>query len=159
MKQTEFEERVTAMTDDMYRVAAGMLFRYADRQDAVQECIWKAWRQLDRLRDESAFRPWLMRILVNECRNLQRKGKREVAAEYIEISSTENAYDDCTRDEMLHDAMQKLPEKMRLTLILYYMDGFTIQETARILRIPEGTVKSRLRIGRMRLKEMLGKEV
>lgn len=89
MKQTEFEERVTAMTDDMYRVAAGMLFRYADRQDAVQECIWKAWRQLDRLRDESAFRPWLMRILVNECRNLQRKSKREVAAEYIEISSTE----------------------------------------------------------------------
>lgn len=159
MKQTEFEERVTAMTDDMYRVAAGMLFRYADRQDAVQECIWKAWRQLDRLRDESAFRPWLMRILVNECRNLQRKSKREVAAEYIEISSTENAYDDCARDEILHDAMQKLPEKMRLTLILYYMDGFTIQETARILRIPEGTVKSRLRIGRMRLKEMLGKEV
>lgn len=159
MKQTDFEERVTAMTDDMYRVAAGMLFRYADRQDAVQECIWKAWRQLDRLRDESAFRPWLMRILVNECRNLQRKGKHEVAAEYIEISSLENAYDDCTRDEILHDAMQKLPEKMRLTLILYYMDGFSIQETARILRIPEGTVKSRLRIGRMRLKEMLGKEV
>ncbi len=159
MKQTDFEERVTAMTEDMYRVAAGMLFRYADRQDAVQECIWKAWRQLDRLRDESAFRSWLMRILVNECRNLQRKAKREVAAEYIEISSTENAYDDCARDEILHDAMQKLPEKMRLTLILYYMDGFTIQETAKILRVPEGTVKSRLRIGRMRLKEMLGKEV
>ena len=159
MNQTNFEERVTAMTEDMYRVAAGVLFRYADRQDAVQECIWKAWRQLDKLRDEAAFRPWLMRILVNECRNLQRKAKREVTAEYIEISSSENAFDHYDRDEMLHEALHKLPEKMRLTLILHYMDGFTIGETAKILRIPEGTVKSRLRIGRMRLKEMLGEEV
>ena len=159
MNQTSFEERVTAMTEDMYRVASGLLFRYADRQDAVQECIWKAWRQLDKLRDEAAFRPWLMRILVNECRNLQRKAKREVTAEYIEISSSENAFEHRDRDEMLHEALYQLPEKMRLTLILYYMDGFTIGETAKILRIPEGTVKSRLRIGRMRLKEMLGEEV
>lgn len=159
MNQTSFEERVTAMTEDMYRVAAGLLFRYADRQDTVQECIWKAWRQLDKLRDEAAFRPWLMRILVNECRNLQRKAKREVTAEYIEISSSENAFEHRDRDEMLHEALHQLPEKMRLTLILYYMDGFTIGETAKILRVPEGTVKSRLRIGRMRLKEMLGEEV
>ena len=48
---------------------------------------------------------------------------------------------------------------MRLAIILYYMDGFTIREMAQILRIPESTVKSRLRLGRIRLRELLGKEV
>lgn len=159
MNQAEFESKVTAMTEDMYRVAATMLRAHADRQDAVQEGIWKAWRQLEKLRDASAFRPWMMRILVNECHSLLRRRKWEVVAEQIEAGAEEKNWDQRLRDEMLHEAIGKLPERIRLVIVLYYMDGFTMQEVAWILHIPEGTVKSRLNTGRKRLKELLGKEV
>ena len=158
MNQTEFEARVLSLTQDMYRVAAGLLRSSCDRQDAIQESIWKAWRQLRYLRDDDKFRPWLMRILVNECRNLYRKKQREVPVEEIE-GAGEDPHTDYDRDEALHEAMEKLPEKMRLAIILYYMDGFTTREMAQILRVPESTVKSRLRLGRIRLRELLGKEV
>lgn len=158
MNQTEFEARVLSLTQDMYRVAAGLLRSSCDRQDAVQESIWKAWRQLRYLRDDDKFRPWLMRILVNECRNLYRKKQREVLVEEI-VGAGEDPHTDYDRDEALHEAMEKLPEKMRLAIILYYMDGFTTREMAQILRVPESTVKSRLRLGRIRLRELLGKEV
>ena len=78
MTEADFEARVTALTEDMYRVAATLLRGHHDRQDAVQECIWKAWRNLRYLRDDAAFRPWLMRILINECRNLARRTRGEV---------------------------------------------------------------------------------
>lgn len=158
MNQTEFEARVLSLMQDMYRVAAGLLRSSSDRQDAVQESIWKAWRQLGHLRDDDKFRPWLMRILVNECRNLYRKKQREVPVEEIE-GAGEDPRADYDRDEALHEAMGKLPEKLRLAIILYYMDGFTTREMAQILRIPESTVKSRLRLGRIRLRELLEEEV
>ena len=83
MTEADFEARVTALTEDMYRVAATMLRGHHDRQDAVQECIWKAWRNLRYLRDDAAFRPWLMRILINECRNLARRTRGEVPTDEI----------------------------------------------------------------------------
>ena len=83
MTEADFEARVTALTEDMYRVAATLLRGHHDRQDAVQECIWKAWRNLRYLRDDAAFRPWLMRILINECRNLARRTRGEVPTDEI----------------------------------------------------------------------------
>ena len=53
MTEADFEARVTALTEDMYRVAATLLRGHHDRQDAVQECIWKAWRNLRYLRDDA----------------------------------------------------------------------------------------------------------
>ena len=70
MTEFEFEQQVTALTQKMYRVSASLLRSPQDRQDAVQECVWKAWRKLPQLRDESLFNAWIMRILVNECKRL-----------------------------------------------------------------------------------------
>ena len=56
MTEFEFEQQVTALTQQMYRVSASLLRSPQDRQDAVQECVWKAWRQLPQLRDESLFK-------------------------------------------------------------------------------------------------------
>lgn len=156
MTETDFEARVTALTEDMYRVAASMLRSYHDRQDAVQECIWKAWRNLRFLRDDAAFRPWLMRILVNECKNIVRKSRRETPVEQLpDQPEKENAYDLRMRDESLHQALMRLPEKIRLTMVLFYLNGLSMRETASVLRVPTGTVKSRLNQGRKQLKKQL----
>ena len=157
MTEQAFEQQVTALTQEMYRVAAGLLRGHQDRQDAVQACVLKAWQGLPRLRDEGLFRAWLMRILINECRSLGRARRREIAAEEIEIP--QEAEDSCLRDEELHRAVLALPEKLRLTVTLYYMDGLSLRETAHALRVPEGTVKGRLYQARKQLRAMLEREV
>ena len=91
MTEFEFEQQVTALTQKMYRVSASLLRSPQDRQDAVQECVWKAWRKLPQLRDESLFTAWIMRILVNECKRLCHSHWREVTVEEIEIEQPDGA--------------------------------------------------------------------
>ena len=158
MPEFEFEQQVTALTQQMYRVSASLLRSPQDRQDAVQECVWKAWRKLPQLRDESLFKAWIMRILVNECKRMHRAHWREVAVEEIEIEQPDGV-DNRLRDEVLHSAVMQLPEKLRLAVTLFYIDGFSMRETAQILRCPEGTVKQRLHRARTALRILLEKEV
>lgn len=158
MTEFEFEQQVTALTQQMYRVSASLLRSPQDRQDAVQECVWKAWRKLPQLRDDSLFRPWIMRILVNECKRIRRSHWREVAVEGIEVEQPDSV-DSRLRDEALHSAVMQLPEKLRLTVTLYYIDGFSMRETAHILHCPEGTVKQRLHRARTALRILLEEEV
>ena len=158
MTEFEFEQQVTALTQQMYRVSASLLRSPQDRQDAVQECVWKAWRKLPQLRDESLFKAWIMRILVNECKRMHRAHWREVAVEEIEIEQPDGV-DNRLRDEVLHSAVMQLPEKLRLAVTLFYIDGFSMRETARILHCPEGTVKQRLHRARTALRTLLEEEV
>ena len=65
MSQEEFERRVLALTQSLYRVCYSLLRREQDREDAVQSCILLAWERRRQLRDPEKFRPWIMRILVN----------------------------------------------------------------------------------------------
>lgn len=148
MTPLEFEENVIALTETLYRVSSSLLPRLCDRQDAVQNCILQAWQHQGSVRKADAFKPWLIRILINECYTLMRKNKRLVFTEVLpEAGCTPN-----DRDEALHDAVQALPEMYRLPVVLFYMEGAGIEDISRILRIPAGTVKSRLSKARRSLK-------
>ena len=152
MTKQAFEQQVMALTQDMYRVTASLLRSEHDRQDAVQECIWKCWKNLPSLRDDRLFRAWMMRILINECKSIGRRYQHEAAAELPDLPAANGGEDAFLRDEALHHAVMHLPPKLRLTVTLYYMDGFSLRETAHALRVPEGTVKSRLNQARKKLK-------
>jgi RNA polymerase sigma-70 factor (ECF subfamily) len=69
----EFSERLVAMTDTLYRVCYAQLYNERDREDAVQECLCKAWQNRGKLRDERYLQTWVCRILLNECHNIQRR--------------------------------------------------------------------------------------
>ena len=144
-----FIREVTAMERTLYRVSRSMLKNSADCADAVQEALKKAWEK--RSRTEGAyFRAWLMRIVINECRNVQRQKQRMIAVAEVPKSAPMEV-----PDTTLRDAVYTLPEKMRLPLILNCLEGFTVQETAQMLHIPAGTVKWRLHKAR----ELLRKEL
>ena len=151
MDKQEFTRRVTAMQDRLYRLACGQLRSPHDRSDAVQEAILKAWCALSRLRDPALFDTWLTRILINECHNLQRSAARRASMDSIPEPTAPGA----ETDSPVRDAILELPEKYRLPVILHYMNGYTTEEIARILRVPTGTVRSRLKRARERLKETL----
>ncbi len=158
MTQTAFEESVTALTETLYRVSAALLPRLCDRQDAVQSCILRAWQHKDRVRDPAAFRPWIVRILINECYTLLRKNRRIVLAEPPEPAGGYSPVEDSLRDQDLHDALHALPEKQRIAVVLHYIEGASVQEVAGMLRVPAGTVKSRLHTARAALRGILEEE-
>lgn len=150
MNKEEFTRRVRGAQDQMYRMTYGLLREPQDRMDAVQEAIFKAWCNLRLLRDDRYFETWLIRILINECHNRQRAQSR-----LAPLEAAWEPREEFSGDTALRDAILALPEKLRLPVMLHYMEGYKTDEIAQMLRLPGGTVRSRLRRARMALKEML----
>jgi len=146
MDQREFTAQVLACERKMYRMAYCMLQNSADCQDAVQDAIFSAWRGRDRLRDVDAFDAWMMQILVNSCRDILRKRKRRGECELTAAFELPES-----PDKRLFEAVRALDERHRVPVILRYVNGYSSQEVAKILRLPYRTVLNRLKAA----KEML----
>ncbi len=148
MTHNEFAQQVVAMQSTLYRVSASLLRQPCDREDAVQSAIELAWRKRASLRDESRLSPWLTRILINECYAILRQQKRVMPVETVpEQPAPPGA------DVDLHRFFTSLPDKLRLPMLLYYVEGYSVSQVASILRLPEGTIKSRLSRGREKMRQ------
>ena len=152
--EMEFERRARACTEKLFRVCYSILPEKADRDDAIQEALIKAWRKRGTLKDDAVFEGWLMRIAINECRNVLRHKKRMPTAKLNNIIAANNSIPDLS----LHDALQRLDIGLRLPVVLHYIEGYTVQETSRLLGLPLGTTKHRLNRGISILKEQLREE-
>lgn len=149
IEEQVFIREVEAMERMLYRVSRSLLSSREECGDAVQEALSKAWAKRAHV-EESYFRPWLMRIVVNECRNIGRRKRRVTPV--AEIRGGACPAPDVP-DERLSMALNALPEKLRMPLVLHHLEGFTVAEAARILHLPQGTVKSRLHAARERLRK------
>ena len=152
MTRTDFITRVRACERRLYRVARTLLSSEADCEDAVQEALLKAWAKLDTLREEAYFETWLIRILINQCKSFYRRQPPAT------IELTDSIPCPETYDSPLLDALNRLPRKTGIALELHYIEGYSIKECARILSVPEGTVKWRLSQGRRQLTRAIGEE-
>ncbi len=152
MKKEELGQLIIASEDTMYHVAKTMLRNDADCWDAIQEAIVKAFSNLHTLQKDSYAKTWLVRILINECYAIMRKEKKVVSLESYtpEEEVTETAdYSD------LYEAISHLPEEARLSVTLYYMEGYSVKEIAGLMDTTESAVKNRLARARARLKNEL----
>ncbi len=152
MNKDEFARRVLAAEQTLYCVAKTMLECESDCEDAVSEAILKAFENLGSLRNERFFKTWLVRILINECRKKLRERKRTLPAENCgdgEAAAETADYSD------LYRAISQLKPKVRAAVVLHYIEEYSVEETAGILKIPKGTVKSRLSEGRKSLRQYL----
>lgn len=139
MDNQEFQNRVRACERRLYATAYLLLHVTADCEDAVQEAVLRAWQRLPGLQNPQFFETWLTRIVINECksqlRRRSRRGETELSPRLAAPVSPEPE---------LHAALTALKWKYRVVLTLKYIDGYTIEEIARILTLPRGTVASRL---------------
>jgi len=142
--------------------AAFVITRSAeDAEEATQDGFVKAWKALDRFRDGSPFRPWLMRIVTNEALNKVRSRRRRRARELmvpLEVAapSAESEFESGADATALLAAIDRLPEKHRLAVSYLYLLDFSEAETATALGIALGTVKSRAARARAMLAADLG---
>jgi RNA polymerase sigma-70 factor (ECF subfamily) len=159
----EFEERLAECGPLAFRVAYGVLRHAADAEDVAQEALLKAYRNFGRLREPRRFRGWLVRIAfrmaLDRWRSVKRREKREAPGEQLEHRAAgPTAEELAVASEFqarLERAMEELPEKFRLVLLLAAIQGYTLEEVSGMLGIPMGTVKSRLFFARKQLAEKL----
>lgn len=151
MKKEQFADLVVTYQRSMYRFALGMLKNEQDAEDALSTAIIKAYEHLENLRDDNKFKSWIMSILANEAKTMLSKNSR------IQLVDDMTVYSEVVEDNHndIWDSVIELGEQHRQIVILYYYDGFSTKEIAKILEVPEGTVKSRLRRARQNLKELL----
>jgi RNA polymerase sigma factor (sigma-70 family) len=148
-----FDELYRRHRDRVARVAYLLLGDADQAQDTAQEAFLIGWRDLRRLRDPDLFRPWVTGIAVNLCRRRSRAVARELnhrADLSPPVDRGEVAEAAALRIEVRH-AVEELPRKMREAIVLRFYCGFAEAEIAEALKIPLGTVKSRLGRARARL--------
>lgn len=155
MKKERLGELILACQDSMYRVAKTLLRSDADCADAIGEAIVKAFARLGTLRDDRYAKTWLTRIVINECYTILRKQSRLVSLEEYALPEQP---DDGRDYSALYDAVSRLPEQIRLCVALYYLEGYSVRETAALLETSENVVKKRLARARQLLKDELGSE-
>ena len=131
-------------------VCFGVLRSWDLAADAAQSALLKGWRHRHSVKDPASFKPWLVRIALNESKNMLRRG---LTVE-LDESLTEEPPDRELRVDV-REAVYRLPEKYRLPVILFYFEDMAVADIARSLDLPEGTVISRLHRGRARLREEL----
>ena len=153
MNKQQLGELIISSEDTMYHVAKTLLYNDADCEDAIQETIVKAFSKLHTLRKDNYAKTWLIRILINECYAIMRSEKKLVSLEKVQIEGSTNDYSE------LYEAVRQLPDKMKLAVTLYYIEGYSVKEIANIQQTTESAIKNRLLRARKSLKEELSVEV
>jgi RNA polymerase sigma-70 factor (ECF subfamily) len=159
--EREFEERLADSATLAFRVAYSVLRRREDAEDVAQEALSRAYRNLASLRHRERFRSWLVRISWRLALDHSRAGRRrerreQIAAEERPPAATaEDLAAASEFRERLWREIDALPEKLRIVIVLAGIEGHELREVAALLRLPEGTVKSRVHLARKRLAEGL----
>ncbi len=158
--EQEFEARLVESSTLAFRIAYGVLRHREDAEDVAQEAFAKAYRAFSQLRDRERFRAWLARmtwrLALDRQRSDRRRGVRELAqVDALPGPSAEETVDASRRSAELWRAIDALPEKLRIVTVLASIEGHDLTEVAALLRLPVGTIKSRLFLARKRLKEQL----
>ena len=175
-----FSESIQEILDALYGVAMRLTRNSADAEDLVADTVSKAWSAFATLADRDRFRPWLFRILHNRfISDYRKKSVRPVESSFEEGFGDEETGDvssflaeqpdeflgwwasperDCFNsllgDEIM-SAIGQLPEEFQMTVLLINVEGLTYDETAEVLGVPGGTVRSRMKRGRTLLQKAL----
>lgn len=138
MTEQEYIRRAEALKQRLYRTAALYLGGESAAVDAVDEAVYKGFCAYQKLRQPEFFDTWLTRILINVCNTELRRRKRELSMD--ELPETAQEQFDALP---LKEALRRLPRDLREVVVLRYFTGLTLEETARTLDIPRGTVSTR----------------
>lgn len=154
MEEASFAEAVWGMRESLLRFAMSILHSRADAEDAVSEATLRAWERLSTLRDASLFRRWMMTIVAN-CYYQHLRGAKRVVLQEEVTEGSQPAGDDRFA---LWACVRELPDGLREPIVLYYYEGFHVDEIAQILGVPRGTVAARMHRARTRLRAALAEK-
>ena len=145
-----FSREIEKLGPTLFRVAFAILRNRTDCEDAAQNAVLKAYRNLGTLKQRRYFKTWLIQILKNECFDMLKRRRPT-----LDVTEQELSYEMAVPDVDLNRAFDQLSPEERLTITLYYYEGYDTREIAKLTEVSEGTVRSRLSRGRASLRAML----
>ena len=137
----------------LYRVAFGILKSEEEIYDAISSTTIIVFEKIHTLKDEQYFKTWLTRILINECYKIYNQNKKIIHLE--NYNQEKLSYNDTYVDLEIRNIVKGLDGDLKEIVMLYYFEDFSVKEISKILKIPEGTVKSRLSRAREKLEKAL----
>jgi len=154
----EFEIRLRESSTLAFRVAYSVLRHREDAEDVAQDAFAKAYGNFRQLRDRDRFRAWLVRLTWRLALDRRRSDLRRAARERDGVQAETlpaHAAGGRERAYSLWEAIDALPEKLRLVVVLSGIEGHNATEVAQLLGVAAGTVKSRMNTARRRIREHL----
>jgi RNA polymerase sigma-70 factor (ECF subfamily) len=148
-----YEEIVNSVLNDLYHIAKAKLTEEDDINDAIQETLFKLYKNLNKLRNPKYIKTWAIKVLINECNNIYKtKYKKTSVIEKLEkrIALEQNVLKS-KEDLSSSNLLLNLSQDEKLVIILYYNSDYTTQEISMILKMKESTVKSHLHRAREKL--------
>ena len=155
MMHIDYQEAVKAYSPAMYRLAYSYCLNRADADDVVQEVLLKLLQHPPRCERPEQLRAWLMTATANTCKNLLNSSWRRKTLPLEDVHASPDHHDEVYE---VRAAMADLPPTLRGVVHLYYYEGLSVKEIARLLGLSETAVRSRLFRARGQLKAMLGGE-
>lgn len=152
-RQDRFRRIFEQYRSSVYAVAFGYMKNQADANDILQEVFLKFYEYMDELNTENDIKPWLLTVTANTCKNFMRSGwfSRITFSEAPEVPYEQ----DFGEESDLFEAVMKLPENERIPVHLYYYEGCSTAEIAKILKVNTSTLRVRLMRAREKLKVYL----
>ncbi len=155
-KEQLFETVYSNYANMVYRLALSYLNHKEDAEDVVQDVFTKYMCGLHFPMDKEHEKAWFIRITINQCHDSLRRKKHRTHISLDEIEDFQGYEQEISFT--LQETLQNLPEKYKSVIILHYLEGFSVQEIAKICRISVSATKMRLSRGRELLKKELEKE-
>ena len=154
MEVNDLEECYEKYKNTVYRTAIAYLKNKADAEDIMQETFLKRYHYHFSFPNSDQEKAWLLRVAINLCKNLLKSSHKRNC---VSLEETEFLYE--TQEEYtVTEAVMKLEPKYRMTIHLYYVEGYSVQEISKMLSISRTAVRTRLHRARQMLKDILGKE-
>ncbi len=152
MTEAQFTALAGKHMDTVFRLAYSYLKNSADAEDVTQDTLLKLYQSEENFQSEEHVRAWLIRVAANECKSLLRSSWRKVEPleEYMETLDLPSP-----EHEELFRAVMALPDRYRVLIYLFYYEGYSSDEIARMLDMPAATVRTRLARARTKLKNNL----
>lgn len=152
MDAVTFQTEAMRIEKLLYRVSWSYLKNDADCADAVQEALTRAWEKRNTLKSHDQFKPWLIRILTNQCKDMLRKRRRQ---SFYPLEEDTAIYPPPGEPSPILEEIDHLTPEQRIVVMLHYVDGYSATEISNMLGLPQGTVKSRLLLARRHLRKTL----
>lgn len=154
-KKLEFEEIYEKYSDMLFRLALSHSSSKEDAEDAVHDVFASLLSGSVVFLNEEHRKAWFIRATINKCRDIIRKNSVRSHAALDEIGETAAEQEE---ENPVIEALRLLPDKYRTAVTLHYLEGYSVDETAKILKLSLSAVKMRLSRGRLMLREILEKE-
>ncbi|MGM9662494.1 MAG: RNA polymerase sigma factor [Oscillospiraceae bacterium] len=151
----EFCEQVRRCEGAMYSLAYSVLRNEADAGEAVSEAIYRAYKNLDSLKSEAAFKPWILRIVHNTAAELVRRNAKLVPMEELEEAAGEGGESELATRLTLRAAVERLKQPYRTVVVLFYYEGLSAAKIAQITGTNIVAVRKQLSRAREALRESL----